>query len=176
MASQLSHLLLCLIWKHFKAMFSQFILFFSLCVICVYMCVSAYSTGLLLWRPEIDFIYFSLLTLILFIYLETGSFPCAYSLMFLHLLLGWLPERLRDLFLPSDKLRVLGCVPPVADFIHNSWESKLMVSDFHIIFPSPAVWLHSSDTLWHCFIWPDEISGFPMRILSWVENIFKTSG
>lgn len=75
MASQLSHLLLCLIWRHFNAMFSQFILFFSLCVICVYMCVSAYSTGLLIRRPEIDFIYFSLLTLILFIYLETGLFP-----------------------------------------------------------------------------------------------------
>ena len=37
MASQLSRLLLCLIWKHFNAMFSQFI-FFSLCYMCIHVC------------------------------------------------------------------------------------------------------------------------------------------
>lgn len=176
MASQLSHLLLCLIWKHFNAMFSQFILFFfSLCYMCMHVCQCVFNwltpTKARDWLHIFFFIDFNLIYLF-----RDRSFPCAYSLMFLHLLLGWLPERFRDLFLPSDKLRVHGCVPPMADFIHNSWESKLMVSGFHIILPSPAIWLHSSNMLGHCFIWPDEISGFPMRILSWVENIFKTSG
>lgn len=42
MASQLSRLLLCLIWKHFNAMFSQFI-FFSLCYMCIHVCQCVFN-------------------------------------------------------------------------------------------------------------------------------------